>query len=522
MAKISARALKTQGENGGLSLNEKIKVSDLIHPLLLESSNDAAEAIAEYFDRNTFLGQMNDKVKGLGMASTSFIDPSGLSEKNISTSSDLFKFAQYLKKDMPDLLKLTTERSYATKVHNWFNNSQFLGFEGYLGGKRGFINESKQTALSIFSVPLGITENRNIAIIVLRSPDRLKDVQNILSYLKKNIYYGLESETELAWAKQQEGKVAVEELDPSFVNLIFGGDMMLDRGVKNSVMKNFNGDYSLLFENLQILKKADIAFANLEGPASNVGQDKKNLYSFRMNPSVIPALKGAGFSILSTANNHVGDWGRSAYADTLPRLKENEILYTGGGMNIKEAEQPTIIEKYGMKIGFLGFSDVGPTWMKATETEAGILLASNPRYKEIINNASKQVDFLVVSMHAGEEYKKVHNQRQEDLAHSAIDAGAKIFIGHHPHVAEDTEVYSPKNCTQSSCVGFIAYSLGNLIFDQYFSPDTMEGLLLQIKLNKNGTMSYTKNTVKLNKSFQPETVVIGKEEKVKFVEGKKI
>ena len=163
---------------------------------------------------------------------------------------------------------------------------------------------------------------------------------------------------------------------------------MMDRGVKNSVMKNFNGDYSLLFENLQILKKADIAFANLEGPASDVGQDKKNLYSFRMNPSVIPALKGAGFSILSTANNHVGDWGRSAYADTLPRLKENEILYTGGGMNIKEAEQPTIIEKYGMKIGFLGFSDVGPTWMKATETEAGILLASNPRYKEIINNAS--------------------------------------------------------------------------------------------------------------------------------------
>jgi poly-gamma-glutamate synthesis protein (capsule biosynthesis protein) len=233
-----------------------------------------------------------------------------------------------------------------------------------------------------------------------------------------------------------------------------------------------------------------------------------------MDPSVIPALKGAGIDILSVANNHVGDWGREAYIDTLARLKENEILYTGGGSK-SEAETPTIIEKYGIKIGFLGFSDVGPNWMEARTTPnengdieyPGLLLASNPRFDEIVKNASKQVDYLIVSFHFGEEYKATHKARQAELAHKAIDAGAKIVIGSHPHVVEDTEVY--KN-------GYIAYSLGNFIFDQKFSADTMQGMLLELKLGKDGSLTAKKNMVKLNKVFQPDKVILGKEEEVKF------
>lgn len=292
-----------------------------------------------------------------------------------------------------------------------------------------------------------------------------------------------------------------------FVVLLFGGDIMLDRGVKSSVNKNFNGDYSVLFEKLEILKKSDIVFANLEGPVSDLGKDIRNLYSFRMNPSVIPALKGAGFSIVSVANNHVGDWGASAFIDTLVTLKKNEVFYTGGGINTSEAETPVIIEKYGIKIGYLGFSDVGPNWMKVSENKAGLLLASNPRFDEIVQNASKQVDYLIVSFHFGDEYKTKHNLRQEYLAHKAIDAGAKIIIGHHPHVIEDTEIY--KN-------GFIVYSLGNFIFDQSFSQNTMQGMLLEIKLNRDGNMSVKKNTIKLNKFFQPDKIIFGEEEKIEF------
>lgn len=511
VAKISKKVLATYGENGNLRLNEKIKTGDLIYPLLLESSNDAAEALAEQSGRDIFIEKMNEKSKDLEMLSTSFSDPSGLSENNKSTVFDLFKFAKYLKSNKPDLLKITTKKSFSNKIHTWFNNSQFLNFEGYIGGKRGFIDESKQTALSIFSIPISESGMRNIGIIVLRSPDRYKDVSSILSYIKKNIYYGVESDAEMAWIKQKEG--VLEEAEPTFVTLLFGGDIMLDRGVKNSVIKNFGGDYSILFENLDVLRNADIVFANLEGPASDQGQDQHNLYSFRMDPSVIPALKAVGFDVLSVANNHVGDWGYNAYADTLSRLKENEIFYTGGGVNKDEAEQPVVIEKYGIKIGYLGFGDNGPNNMKAGENQAGLLLTSNPRFEEIIQNASRQVDHLIVSFHFGEEYEKEHNSRQEFLAHKAIDNGAKIVIGTHPHVVEDTEVY--KN-------GFIAYSLGNLIFDQYFSKDTMQGMLLEIKLNKGGAMTVKKNTVNLSNVFQPEKIINGKEESIKFQEFQKI
>ncbi|MFA6324954.1 MAG: CapA family protein [Candidatus Paceibacterota bacterium] len=502
---ISQRAINTYGQNGELHLKEKIKIADLIYPLLLESSNDAAEAIAEHSGRDNFIEKMNEKVKDLGLNSTSFADPSGLSEKNISTATDLFNFAKYLKNEKQNLLELSTKRSFNNKKHNWFNTSQFLNIPGYLGGKRGYIDEARETALSVFSIPLGENEDRNIGIIVLRSPDRYNDVQNIYNYLKKNIYYGKETDANLAWVKNKEG--IAEDTSPNFITLLFGGDLMLDRGVKNSVMKNFNGDYSALFENLDIIKKVDVAFANLEGPASDQGKDKYNLYSFRMNPSVIPALNGAGFSVLSLANNHMGDWDKDAFVNTLNRLKENEIKYIGSGINKKEAEQPIIIEKNGIKVGYLGFSDVGPTSLEATETDAGILLASDPNFSTIIANASKQVDHLVVSIHFGEEYKIIHNKRQEDLAHKAIDSGAKMVIGAHPHVIQDVEIY--KN-------GFIAYSLGNFIFDQYFSKNTMQGMLLEIKLYKDGEMTTKKNIFNLNNVFQPKKITPAKEERVKF------
>ncbi|OGI89669.1 hypothetical protein A2911_02605 [Candidatus Nomurabacteria bacterium RIFCSPLOWO2_01_FULL_40_15] len=504
---VSKQALLTQGENGNLRLNEKIKISDILYPLLLESSNDAAEAIAINGERDIFIQKMNNRAKDLGLSDTSYEDPSGLSPKNISTANNLFSLAKYIKEKKADLFEITTQKSFKNEAHVWFSNNQFTKTEGYLGGKSGYTDESKQTVVSLFSVPLSPTLGpRHLAITLLKSNDRKKDVENILKYLKQNIYYGLEPEKKEVIAEKEEPKIP-EVKEPDFVTMAFAGDIMLDRGVKNSVLKNFDGDYSFLFEKLEILKKFDIVFANLEGTASGEGKDMGNLYSFQMDPSVVPALKGGGISILSIANNHVGDWGRASYEDTLLRLRENEILYAGGGLNEEEAEEPTIIEKYGIKIGFLGFSDKGSDWMRAEKEKSGLLLASNPRFEEIIKNASARVDHLVVSFHFGEEYQKIHNERQEYLAHRAIDSGAKIIIGHHPHVVQDTEVYKGS---------FIAYSLGNFIFDQGFSKDTMEGMLLEIKLSRDGSILATKNIVKLNKVFQPDSIIKGKEEKIKF------
>ncbi|MDR3519605.1 MAG: CapA family protein [Candidatus Pacebacteria bacterium] len=496
---------KSEGKNGELYSGQQITINTLLYPLLLESSNGAAEVISEYFGKDDFISKMNQEAANLKMASTSYEDPSGLSVNNQSTPSDLFKLTGYIMQNYPSLFQLTTLRSYSNKKQSWSNISQFVGQNGYAGGKEGYTDAADQTVVAIFDLPLGQTGYRPIAITLLQSTDRKKDVETILQYLKNNIYYGGLADANTNWVQEKVGSPDITQ--PSYVTMAFAGDIMLDRGVKDSVIKNFNDDYSAIFENLNIFKQSDIAFANLEGPISDQGTNKNNLYSFRMDPAVAPALAGAGISILSVANNHIGDWGISAFTDTLSSLNENEIAYTGGGLTEAEADAPTIINKYGMKIGFLAFSDVGPNDMAAGVNTPGILLASDPNFDNIIKNAASQVDDLVVSFHFGDEYQTKHNARQEQLAHEAVNDGAKIVIGSHPHVVEDTEIY--KN-------SYIAYSLGNLVFDQPFSANTMQGMLLEIQLNKDGSMIVKKDTTQLNSAFQIAKVTIGKPQKITF------
>ncbi len=504
-AKVSSRALSTYGTNGNLRLNEKVKTSDLLYPLLIQSSNDSAEVIAEHFNRDNFLSKMNRQAEILKMVNTYFEDPSGLSYNNQSTTEDLFKLTGYLYKNKQNILDISKTRTKTIKNHNWFSTNQFLHKKEYIGGKSGFTNPAKETVISVFNLPLGREGVRPIGIVLLRSNDRARDVENILRYLNKNVYYGGTQDAYADWTKEKLNIPSIK--DPDYVTFSFLGDIMLDRGVRSSVNKNFSGDYSKLFEKMEILQKSDIVFANLEGPASDKGKDLKNLYSFRMNPDAIPALKGANFSILSLANNHAGDWGREALADTMERLTENEILYTGAGFS-SNIENPTIIEKYDMKIGFLAFSDVGPNSLIPKQDQVGILLVNNPRFEEIIKNAKAKVDYLVVSVHWGDEYKTINNKRQETIAKKIVDAGAKLVIGHHPHVIQNTEIYKDS---------LIVYSLGNFIFDQKFSTETMQGMLLQLKLWRNGNIDYKKNTVKLNPLFQPDKIIEGKEEKLDLI-----
>ncbi len=291
----------------------------------------------------------------------------------------------------------------------------------------------------------------------------------------------------------------------NITTIYFVGDMMLDRGVEASVKKNFNNDFNALFENLGELKNADILFGNLEGPISDQGRNVGSKYSFRMDPVVLPVLKEAGFDIFSFANNHVGDWGINAFKDTLTRLEENSILTTGAGVNKSEVINPTIIEKNGVTFGFLGFTDVGPNWLEAKENSPGILLASDPNFESIIKNASYKCDVLVVSFHWGDEYRKTHNQRQQILAHRAIDSGANMVIGHHPHVIEDIEIY--KDST-------IVYSLGNFIFDQYFSTDTMKGMIFIANFEGKELINTEQKEIILNRTYQPKGIFeIGKNNK---------
>ena len=295
---------------------------------------------------------------------------------------------------------------------------------------------------------------------------------------------------------EREALTDPEPEKPDTARLIFVGDIMLDRGVKSSVYRNFDNDYARLFDHLDILTEGDLVFGNLEGPISDVGRNVGSRFSFRMDPIVLPALVDAGFTIFSFANNHVGDWSQVAFEDTLTRLSESGIDYTGAGWNKDEARTPTVTVINDISIGMLGFTDVGPNWMEAGAERAGILLASDPLYEDIIKDAADMVDILIVTLHWGDEYVPF-NARQERLAKSAIDAGADMIIGHHPHVIQGIEYYNGK---------LIAYSLGNFIFDQYFSKETMQGLILDMIVDKHGIIEMTPLVSEQARTYQPITV----------------
>ncbi|OGI82808.1 hypothetical protein A3B93_00965 [Candidatus Nomurabacteria bacterium RIFCSPHIGHO2_02_FULL_42_24] len=491
IATVSARAANTPSSGGHLKAEQKIAVFDLLYPLLLESSNDAAEVLAEHGGHEYFINQMNEIAKNIGMENTHFGDPSGLSSENKSTVTDLFKLAKYLKDYEKSILEITRQEKASTVSSVWKNINKLVQIKEYMGGKSGYTDAAQKTGIAFFALPFSEFDNRQIAIIVLHSADRVTDTNAILKYLKNEIFtaVNLKNLSEFRMEK------------PEFINradLVLTGDLMLDRGVEASVNKNLENNFNRLFEKISWLGDADITFGNLEGPVSDQGKNLGNLYSFRMAPEALEAVKTAGFDVLSVANNHIGDWGLAALEDTLRRFSDTSVLPTGGGENKEVARKPVIFEKNRLKIGFLGFSDVGPTGFAVQDKRAGILLASDPDFEKIIRTAAEQTDFLVVSFHWGEEYKKKHNARQEELAHAAIDAGAKLIIGHHPHVVQDTEKYKD---------GFIAYSLGNFVFDQKFSKDTMQGLVLKIKIKGKEIEKITKNLVSLNSFFQPDKVV---------------
>lgn len=284
---------------------------------------------------------------------------------------------------------------------------------------------------------------------------------------------------------------------PKTTRLLFVGDLMVDRGVENSVKNNMGGDFNRLFDNIgTYFKESDGVFLNVEGPVTAKGTNVGSRFSFAMDEKIIPALLSNNVKIVSFANNHVGDRSTTGFLNTLANFEKYGLSYVGAGKNVVEASAVKTITINDLKIGFIACSDVGPDWLKATETSPGQMLCSNPNLPTIIKDAHEKVDFLIFSAHWGTEYKPA-TTRQKTLARMAIDNGADMVIGHHPHVVQETEWYKEK---------FIAYSVGNFIFDQYFANETMQGLLVDATIEKHSIKNITLKTIELDpekNKYQP-------------------
>ncbi|KUO72512.1 MAG: hypothetical protein APF77_12065 [Clostridia bacterium BRH_c25] len=198
---------------------------------------------------------------------------------------------------------------------------------------------------------------------------------------------------------------------------------------------------------------------------------------FRGSELNVAALKGAGFDLLSLANNHTMDQGREGLTDTIKVLESYGIKTVGAGMSRSEARKPVFIEKGKTRIGFLGYSDFPPEGYMYDEDKADVARADMKSLGEEAKAAREQCDFLVVSFHWGKEFDRYPGDRQREMAHTAIENGADLVIGHHPHVLQSVEEYKGK---------LIFYSLGNFVFDRQLPGGTDESVIIDITVDRGG------------------------------------
>jgi poly-gamma-glutamate synthesis protein (capsule biosynthesis protein) len=265
--------------------------------------------------------------------------------------------------------------------------------------------------------------------------------------------------------------------DPPPVRVVSGGDVMVDRVIKGYI--GANGADAVLRGIAPELEKGDAAWVNLESPLSNLGSPTPGKdYTFEGPPSMAPALAAAGIDLVTLGNNHSVDYGQAALADTIKRLEKAGVQVVGAGLNDADAWTAAIVKTSGgATIGFLAWSDVIWPGYRATD-KPGVAEGRTeiPRVKESIRALAKEVDYVVVGFHWGIEYEHYPYSLQTNEAHAAIDAGADLVIGHHPHVLQGFETYKDR---------LIAYSLGDLVFDHY-AIETGQTVLVDAVLTPNG------------------------------------
>src|SRR5208283_2631318 len=254
------------------------------------------------------------------------------------------------------------------------------------------------------------------------------------------------------------------------------GDIMLARGVAGVMQRT--GDPRRPFSGMRdVLHSAAFAFGNLESPfsASAQASPSANRLVFGAPSDALGGLIDAGFQIVNLANNHALDQGPAGLRRSARLLDEDAIQHVGAGADPDQAWQPAIVTANGIRIAFVGASYASLNDLGAARNPFVARMEDRDRLRRAVAGARARADFVVVSMHAGIEYTHKPNQAQIDFARAAIDAGADLVVGAHSHWVQSFESYKGKP---------IFYGLGNFVFDQTWSAETMHGLALRVRLAK--------------------------------------
>lgn len=275
--------------------------------------------------------------------------------------------------------------------------------------------------------------------------------------------------------------------------LVFGGDVMLARHVQERQIEK--GNFACAFSNIaDYFSRADLAVVNLESPLTDKGPYPKSGFIFKAREENIAGLKSAGIDAVFLANNHFGDAGSYGMDFTFQFLSGEGIEFVGAGQNRSEAYQGKIIQVGSLRVGLVNQSYNVP-YYAATDKKPGIAVLDLDKLKQsILELRSQGADIIIASLHGGIEYVRNPNQEQVAFAHSAIDAGADLVIGHHPHWIQTIEKYKGR---------YIFYSLGNLIFDQNWSQETSEGLVVAVKVKNKKITGFELKPVIIEDNFRP-------------------
>jgi len=240
--------------------------------------------------------------------------------------------------------------------------------------------------------------------------------------------------------------------------------------------------YGILSEDVvDIMTTSDVMVANNEFTISDRGAKMPNkYYTFRASPSRLSIYQEMGVDLVTLANNHIYDFGKDAFYDSLDALNQYNIPYIGAGKNIEEAKKPYYFIVNGYKIAFVNATRAEKYILtpEASENSGGVLRCYDPTaFIEVIKETKKNSDYVIALVHWGTEDTSKLENVQIDTSKLYIDAGADVIVGTHAHTLQGIDFYNNKA---------IIYNLGDFIFNNE-SKDTG---IFQLKLTEDGILKY--------------------------------
>lgn len=244
-----------------------------------------------------------------------------------------------------------------------------------------------------------------------------------------------------------------------------------------------------------VLQEADIAHVSNEASFADECIQNDWTLVFCGPDESFESLTFAGIDVVGLTGNHILDAGEEYFLSTLDKFDAEGIEYFGGGRNLDEAYTPATLELGSLTVAFLGFNIIPPDSYFATAEEPGSAPLVMTDMQAAISSAKQAADFVFVDMQWGAEYERQPNEYQVEYGHAAIDAGADVVSGVHPHWVQPVEFYNDK---------LIFYGLGNFLFDQLWSEETREGTMVKHYFYGDKYLGFEVIPTYISDEYQPE------------------